>query len=364
MAYHMPGWEKVMLVDWTMRLNLRAVPDLSSYLGSHKSASLIKEFSPGDEFSALSLILPEDCSHSNCSDALSNCSDLTADSDTEVKRLVIKSNELRVWAVECAIFNKKEIPESDGGLPGRRLSTGERGMGDTATKTPGSEGLPVKTPAVIENYDTSSTSVALKGDQTEYCQRLKQENVAAFYKECCLNNKASDSHCALTTILNAYEEQNKEVKPAKPNIVENPFPESTAEEDEDDDDISRLAKDLDLDEDFVDLNKTEEEQKTEEEYKTEESQLLDNISSWKSKYFTVLGFFLVFLAIFLVVIVALIYKIRKSKAVTVPGSPGPGLSVSRHERSRRGYSSVAEEAEDKDREPLPPATQQAQAFNY
>lgn len=54
--------------------------------------------------------------------------------------------------------------------------------------------------------------------------------------------------------------------------------------------------------------------------KTEEStsqEKVENISSWKSKYFTVLGFFLVFLVIFVVVIVALIYKIRKSKVTAL-----------------------------------------------
>ena len=63
-----------------------------------------------------------------------------------------------------------------------------------------------------------------------------------------------------------------------------------------------------------------EEELTEGGNKTEEStaqEKVENISSWKSKYFTVLGFFLVFLVIFVVVIVALIYKIRKSKVTSL-----------------------------------------------
>ena len=53
--------------------------------------------------------------------------------------------------------------------------------------------------------------------------------------------------------------------------------------------------------------------KTEDHKSQEKVENVEKLSSWKSKYFTVLGFFLVFLAIFVIVIVALIYKIRKSK---------------------------------------------------
>ena len=135
-----------------------------------------------------------------------------------------------------------------------------------------------------------------------------------------------------------------------------------------------MAKSLDQDYDEG-SNKTDESVSKETDQET-----VENTTNWKGKYFTVLGFFLAFLAIFLIVIIALIYKIRKSKvtetesfnylmlkcfnfcqdAATAPVSPGAGLSVS---RSRQGYSSVAEE-EEEDRAPLTPATQQAQAFQY
>ena len=86
--------------------------------------------------------------------------------------------------------------------------------------------------------------------------------------------------------------------------MENPFEPSPAEKD-----VSRLGKALDLDEDLAEGgNKTEESTAREK---------VENISSWKSKYFTVLGFFIVFLVIFVVVFVALIYKIRKSKVTSL-----------------------------------------------
>ena len=47
--------------------------------------------------------------------------------------------------------------------------------------------------------------------------------------------------------------------------------------------------------------------------------LIQNISGemegWKSKYFTILGFFLVFLLLFLVVIAVLVYRLRKNKVL-------------------------------------------------
>jgi len=353
----MSRWDQVKLSswDWTMRMFLEADLDLSAYLGTIKSAHMIKNWMTADDFTSLRLILPESCTHINCTEALNNCI-LTA-TDTEVIRPVMKSNQLREWSVECAVFDMEDIPESDGGLPGRRLTEGDRDRGVTDGQPAVTQGLAVKTPVVL-SYDTTSTKPDLS-EKTEYCEHLKNENVTAFYRECCLNNHASDSHCALSTLLNAYEEQHKVASPVKPNMVDNPFAESIPDEDEEED-IGRLAKDLDLEEDFEEHhNKT-----TESQSQYPDQEVLETISSWKSRYFTVLGFFLVFLAIFLVVIVALIYKIRKSKAASAaPGSPGAGLSVSRHERSRRGYSSVAEEeAEDKDA--LTPATQQAQAFNY
>ena len=88
-------------------------------------------------------------------------------------------------------------------------------------------------------------------------------------------------------------------------------PFATSEGEKAAEDISRLGKAFDLDaEPEVERNRTSEDLEIQE--------TVENISSWKSKYFTVLGFFLVFLAIFLIVIVFLIYKIRQSKVSNWP----------------------------------------------
>ena len=47
---------------------------------------------------------------------------------------------------------------------------------------------------------------------SEYCDKLRQENVTTFHQECCLNNLMSDPRCALKTLLTAYEEQQEVFK--------------------------------------------------------------------------------------------------------------------------------------------------------
>merc|ERR1712114_121906 len=85
------------------------------------------------------------------------------------------------------------------------------------------------------------------------------------------------------------------------------------------------------------------------------------LSGWKSKYYTCLGFFLVFFAFFLVTIAVLVYKLKKNKTDCPPVSPGASLSVP--QQRPRGYSAIDGDTET-ERAPLTPATEQAQAFQY
>jgi len=347
---------KGILVDWTIRLQLQT-QNLSDYFGSHQKATIIRE-DPAEDFTSYSLILPSDCNHTDCTEAFNNCS-LTP-SASQVTKLVMKSTEQRIWVVECSLFAKVDIPVSEGGLPGRRLSGPDRGRGlssvaGTEEANPASVLLGVKTPVVI-SYNSNGTKLK-REKMTEHCNQLRKENLTTFHQECCLNNQVSDPRCALNTLFNAYQEQREKEISSTVTIrttVENPFSEHSPGEK----DVSRLGKALDLDEEVEEGGNKTEESKSQEK--------VENISSWKSKYFTVLGFlvlFLVLLAIFVIVILALIYKIKKSKAWSAPVSPGAGLSVSRASRSRQGYSSVVEEDGDEG-VPLTPATEQAQAFQY
>ena len=93
-------------MDWTLRLQIDgAQQNLSEYLGSEKTATIMRDL-PADQFTSLRLILPDDCSHQNCTEAWDNCS-LTP-GESEVTRLVMRSTVDRVWMVECALFNKVE----------------------------------------------------------------------------------------------------------------------------------------------------------------------------------------------------------------------------------------------------------------
>jgi len=88
------------------------------------------------------------------------------------------------------------------------------------------------------------------------------------------------------------------------------------------------------------------------------------MKGWKHEYYVVLGFFLVFMAFFLIIVAVLCYKLKKNKAVpSAPSSPGvapAGLNLT--QQRARGYSAI--EDDQGDRAALTPATEQAQAFQY
>ena len=92
-------------MDWTIRLQLQT-QNLSDYFGSQQKATIIREDS-AEDFTSYSLILPSDCSHPDCTEALNNCS-LTPTA-SEVTKLVMKSTEQRVWVVECSLFAKVRV---------------------------------------------------------------------------------------------------------------------------------------------------------------------------------------------------------------------------------------------------------------
>merc|ERR1719342_1910994 len=123
-------------------------------------------------------------------------------------------------------------------------------------------------------------------------------------------------------------------------------------------DLERSGKSFDLD-DENDTNNTMVYNKEAADVLFQE--MSGELSGWKSKYYTCLGFFLVFFAFFLVTIAALVYKIKKNKTVSPPASPGASLSVP--QQRPRGYSAIDGDTET-ERAPLTPATEQAQAFQY
>ena len=125
-----------------------------------------------------------------------------------------------------------------------------------------------------------------------------------------------------------------------------------------------------------------------------EDVLVQETGSWRSKYFVILGFFLVFFFLFLIVIGFLVWKLRRTKVsifpsfpsvielfnhyikltevtndlcpiqpFAPPASPGGalgGLNVT--QQRTRGYSAI--EGEEQEGGAATPATQQAQAFQF
>ena len=200
-------------MDWTLRLLLEGSrPHLPDLLGVEKTATIMREL-PAEKFTSLSLILPEDCSHSDCQEARDNCT--LSPADREVSRLVLRSTVERVWVVECSLFAQEDIPLRNGGLPGRRLAGSDRSRGESGEKETEQTrpGVAVRTP-VVESYSNINTSQAGQAGQeveTETCNKLHMENITRFYQDCCLNNPVRDARCALKTLLNSYEEQHRQV---------------------------------------------------------------------------------------------------------------------------------------------------------
>ena len=74
-----------------------------------------------------------------------------------------------------------------------------------------------------------------------------------------------------------------------------------------DEDISELGKTLDVLEDREEKNETENRDRVIIEEITQQKE------GWRHEYYVVLGFFLVFTAVFLIIIAVLVYKLKKNK---------------------------------------------------
>ena len=77
-------------------------------------------------------------------------------------------------------------------------------------------------------------------------------------------------------------------------------------------DISHLGRSLDNEENNCDVKDSNYNNSATDEVLIQE--ISGEMEGWKSKYFTILGFFLVFLLLFLIVII-LVYRLRKNKVL-------------------------------------------------
>ena len=114
-----------------------------------------------------------DCKYQECVEAIQSpqCTDLEADDELNMKKLVIRRKEDRSWVVECRRFLKVVLPEEAGGTPGRRTlgdyeaergrltsntSTEVAGTGDTLT------GAIIKVPKVAGKLSKQCKLINMK----------------------------------------------------------------------------------------------------------------------------------------------------------------------------------------------------------
>jgi len=399
---------KGILVDWSMKMFHQDVVDMdvAAILDSTTGELFILRERLKDlrdlnidnpDSSGLSLVLNYACDHDACKavKAKQECQDLGADDSAYIKKLVLRrETDITKWRIDCRRFLRVELPLEIGGSPGARIADDgrdDRGGNletgpelsfinsldiDSITTTqkpievPNVETVTIPTLTVVSSTNVSSNATKEHSLTRAECNELITKDFETFYMKCCLGmltNRASlsDTRCLLSNIYQMMKAI--EVTTAKP-VVKDPF----AEEDISGlvrtfaPDISHLGRSFDNEEteendyDIKDGNYSKSE--------TDEVLLQDfsgETDGWKSKYFTILGFFLVFLLLFLVVIAVLVYRLRKNKTITPPASPGvASLGVPPPQRTR-GYSALEDhQDEEEERAPLTPATQQAQSFQY
>jgi len=350
--------DKAIMVDWVTKMWLGG--DISRYLGgSTKKMPILKQRErqfEGD--TGLSLLLPDTCPSDEC--VAATCVESPSTDQRNV--FLLAKREDGEWEVKCALFDDVELPELYTGQPEARSLGGDdrtRGLAADQPQQQTSSSTPVKKTMTIQGFGSDPPAPAgmvvesLSQDPVQPsvdCEELFSSNAEKFFSDCCMRTGAaeSDSRCVLKTLVQLMENQQKPAKAPTTTIrtttkkISDGFgvTESDVIEEEEIDSSNTTAK--------ADSAEADEFFSPSESEKVMWS-LTGQISTWRSKYFTVLGFFLVFLVLFLLIIAALIYKLRAAKDAP-PSSPG-------------GSGCGGPSPED-DRAPLTPATQQAQTFQY
>merc|ERR1712029_676497 len=263
------------------------------------------------------------------------------------------------WQLDCRKFLKVEIPEKDDGVPGARTVSGTERPGRTPTssalgeKNVGSGNKVEFDVDSVEEPVTGSTSSVPSNE--ELCTNtLFNHETQKFYDECCRKRSAeeTDKRCDMEVIM-------AKLQALKDATSTTTTTTTTTKSPVDASDLERSGKSFDLDDENNTMNNTMVYNKEAADVLFQE--MSGELSGWKSKYYTCLGFFLVFFAFFLVTIAVLVYKVKKNKTDCPPVSPGASLSVP--QQRPRGYSAIDGDTET-ERAPLTPATEQAQAFQY
>jgi len=329
----------------------------------------------GHDQTGLSILLSYSCTHAKCTEVKNSprCTDLNSNlPSNSLMKLVLRRRDAAQgeWILDCRQFLKVELPVKDDGVPGARTAAGsgsperlaankrqapsEENVGSGNAVEFDVDGVQAATPMYEDEEDEPETDAASAAKEDVCTNTLFNHETKVFYNECCRGKRdpnvtSEDGRCDFDVITAKLQEAKDKTSTTTTTTTEAPKEES---------DISRLGRNLDLDD--------EEKQNNTMVYNKEAADVLfqemsGELSGWKSKYYTCLGFFLVFFAFFLVTIAVLVLKLKKNKTDCPPVSPGASLSVP--QQRPRGYSAIDGDTET-ERAPLTPATEQAQAFQY
>jgi len=345
------------------------VPAIAQLFGSDSYIPIIRDSrqARGDmdntDRTGVSAILPLDCAHELCTKAMAEtqCTNIPGDHADEnyLKKLVVRRNSDLEWVIECRRFLKVVLPEVVGGTPGRRtVDAADRGR-LTAEATGSEASVNIENPKVTDLQAPSLKAISTEHKEVsaevqkkevatlsaEECNKLFNTDPYTFHEECCLKASSDihlrDHRCHLRQLL-----EKTQAKESESSVK------------------STDRKPVEFDEDISELGKTLDEEEGENRDGVVIEELTQQKEGWRHEYYVVLGFFLVFLAFFLIIVAVLVYKLKKNKTVTIaPSSPGvapAGLNLT--QQRARGYSAI--EDDQGDRAALTPATEQAQAFQY
>jgi len=343
-----------------------------SYIPIIRESRQARELIPNNDGTGVSALLSMDCQHPLCKIAKQRqqCTEMPGDDATHLKKLVLRRSpgyespvtgvDNEDWLLECRRFLKVVLPEVAGGTPGRRtVDAADRGR--LTSESTGSEAsVNIKNPKVTDlqapSLEDNSTEQKEGSDEVEKkdvvvtlsaeeCNKLFNTDPYTFHEECCLKASSDihlrDHRCHLRQLL-----EKTQAKESESSVK------------------STDRKPVEFDEDISELGKTLDEEEGENRDGVVIEELTQQKEGWRHEYYVVLGFFLVFLAFFLIIVAVLVYKLKKNKTVTIaPSSPGvapAGLNLT--QQRARGYSAI--EDDQGDRAALTPATEQAQAFQY
>jgi len=328
----------------------------------------------GHDQTGLSILLSYSCTHAKCTEVKNTptCTNLNSNlPSNSLMKLVLRRTDAAEgeWILDCRQFLKVELPVKDEGVPGARTAAGSGDRRTSAQKRQAPSEENVGSGNAVE-FDVDAVQAAApvykdEEDEPETDASAAKEDVCTntlfnhktkdFYNKCCIGKRdpnvtSEDGRCALDVITAKLQEAKDKTSTTTTT--------TTTEAPKEESDISRLGRNLDLD-DVETQNNTMVYNKEAADVLFQE--MSGELSGWKSKYYTCLGFFLVFFAFFLVTIAVLVYKLKKNKTDCPPVSPGASLSVP--QQRPRGYSAIDGDTET-ERAPLTPATEQAQAFQY